>query len=439
MGKIRKMSSTKTTIETIDGWRRFFFVIYLFVFIFMRYTKFLFLSRISFKKYLVFFKRLLLFYKRLIHNKYIRVNGLYKMQLYLPAFPARSFFHAIEKFLRDGEPMPITVVFSITKACTYRCPHCYQKYDTGADLTLGQLIKMAKVMQNIGVAMMDIEGGEPLIRFDRLLELIRNIDDRTEVWINTNGYGLTDEKARLMKEADVFGVMISLHHWDREKFDGFCRVEGAYDTAIKAMKIFNQVGITTAVNCCATEELITSGGLDKIMDIAKEHGCSFVQVIHGKSAGGWIEKDGTVEKDFVQKLCDYHLLYNTNPRYRDYPSISIQVYEESMEVFGCTAGGIDRFYVNAHGEVQPCEFVNVSFGNVQDKGFLPVFMEMRRYFKRPGINWLCCSECKSILEIARKMGKKALPLKREITEDLVKTWDKGEETPLYKSLGLYKT
>lgn len=427
-----------TVLKPVVGFGRVWLTIYMFSYIFVRYFKFLLRGKISFGALIRFFKRLLVFYVRLLHNRWIQVNDVYKFQLYLPAFPSRAFFHAIEKFLREDDPMPITVVYSMTKACKYKCPHCYQRHDKGKDMPMEELVKMAREMQDIGVAMMDIEGGEPLLRLDRLLELVRAIDDRTEVWVNTNGYELTEEMARQMKEAGVFGVMISLHNPDPVQFDKFTGVEGSFDAAVKAFKIFNRVGITGAINCCVSKHLATTGGVEKIMDIARECGCSFVQMIHEKSAGNWIQRDGEFAGVLIEKLREYHVLYNSDPRYRDYPSLSAQVFEESRGVFGCTAGGVDRFYVGHTGEMQPCEFLNVSFGNVQEEGFLPVFKRMRSYFKTPGLNWLCCTECSSIAEETDKMEKPVFPLPRDLTEKLVEKWDKGEDTPIYRELGLYR-
>ena len=63
-----------------------------------------------------------------------------------------------------------------------------------------------------------------------------------------------------------------------------------------------------------------------------------------------------------------------------------------VDEYGCTAGGIERFYVNANGDVQPCEFVNVSFGNVNEEDFNNIYRRMRKYFRDPRTNWICCTE-----------------------------------------------
>lgn len=411
----------------------------LYVHIFLRYTTMLLTMKITLRRYVIFFMRLLTFMKCFAHNKFVSINGEVKIQLYVPAYPSPAFFHAIEKkFLETDEPGPLTVVFSMTKACTYKCPHCYQRHDTGKDLHIDRLIETAREMQDIGVSMMDIEGGEPLIQFDRLYSLLKNIDHRTEKWVNTTGHSLSRRTAELMKEAGVFGVMISLHSPDPSEYEEFTGIPGSFQVALDAMRMFRETGITTAINCCMSPERLEGGALDRIMDIARNEGCSFIQVIHEKSAGAWIEKASDIQENFMTRLREYHVNYNTNPALASYPSLSVQVFEESRELFGCTAGGIDRFYLNAHGEVQPCEFLNVSFGNVSINGFGPVFRRMRNSFSRPGVNWLCCTEAKSIEANAMdEKGHRRFPVPRKITENIVSKWNKGDSTPLYDDLGLY--
>jgi MoaA/NifB/PqqE/SkfB family radical SAM enzyme len=295
-------------------------------------------------------------------------------------------------------------------------------------------------MEDIGVTMFDIEGGEPLLKFDRLLDLLSAFDGKREIWVNTTGHLLTPEKARRLKKAGVFGVMISLHTPDPESYDRFTGLPGSFQIAADAARLFNEVGITVALNSCPTTELVENGGLDRIMQIAQEWRCSFVQVIHGKSAGAWLGKQDEMIKarEKIESLRRFHLLHNSPGTFAEATSASVQVYEESPHHFGCTAGGVDRFYLNANGEVQPCEFLNVSFGNIQQEDFKIIFARMRRFFRQPGTAWLCATEAASIHRTLQENGLTTTPVPWHLTEKLVPTWNKGKPTRLYDRMGLYK-
>ena len=425
----------------ITGYKKFIFFQYLKLYVFLRYTKYLLYGKINLKQYMVFLKRALLFLDTVKINKIVKTLGVYKMHLYFPAFPTPAFLLALDKFLvlkkDDLNPYPVSVLLSIGKGCGYNCKHCYQRFDKREELPLEDLKKLVKQLIELKISFINIEGGEPLVKFNRLIEVMKVINNKAEVWVNTTGFNLTEEKARKMKEAGVFGVMISLHNWNKEKHDEFTGGLGSFDNAIFALKLFKKVGISTVINCVGTQELLKDDGFDKIMQIAKETGCSMVQLIHEKPAGAWIGKKGVLQKDYLKKLYNYHLTYNLDKRYKDYPAVSSQVYEEAKNNFGCTSGGIERFYVNGNGDVQPCEFVGVSFGNIREENFLEIYKGMRKIFDKPRTKWLCCFENEKIKKELQKHKTKLTPLSKEKSKKIIDSFDFGEETPVYKKMRLY--
>jgi len=398
---------------------------------------FLFLKgEITFKQYLIFIKRIFILAKVFSFNKAVKIGNTYKIHLYLPAFPTPAFYKALSKFLLLGEDtFPTSVVFSMTKACGYKCKHCYQKNDAGEDLPLDKLIELSKDIQDIGTSMFDVEGGEPLLQFERLLALIRSFDQEREVWINTTGHTLSLAKAVKLKEAGLYGVMVSLHHWLPEKHDEFVEFEGAFEIACEAIRIFHAACVATVINCCPSAEMINESGIEKIMALAADLKVSFVQVIHQKPAGGWLGRPNTMmDEEFLNNLCARHVEINKGKKFKHWPSLSMQVFEASSVAFGCTAGGVERFYVNAHGEVQPCEFLNLSCGNVREEEFKKIFRRMRTQFKKPGMNWLCNTESCAISQCIDQSKLSSLPVKGRAAQVIMNSFNKGKEVPLYKKM-----
>jgi len=387
---------------------------------------------------LVFLYRACLFLKAVSHSKVVARGGRYKLHLYIPAYPTAAFFHTLKKLTRS-DPGPVTVVLSMTRACNYKCSHCYQQKDRGKDIEIDRLISSAQAMQELGVSLFDIEGGEPLLRFDRLLDLMGVLDRRAEIWINTTGAGLTREKVSALKEAGLFGVMVSLHAPDPETHDAFTGVDGAFDTASAALRLFHEQSIFTAINCCPSLEMVAGGGLERIFDLGRDLQTGFVQVIHGKASGGWLGRKDEISgsKAHIEKLCSLHLAYNRERALLDHPSVSAQVFEEGQDLFGCTAGGVDRFYLGADGEVQPCEFLNISFGNVNQEEFETIFKRMRSFFQTPGCDWLCCTQAEFIHDYWEEHGLQKTPIPWEHTQAFIRSWDRGRETELYRKLGIY--
>lgn len=390
-------------------------------------------------EYLRFLRRALSLLMLFRHNKVVRVFNGYKLHLYLPAYPSRAFFYALESKLLKHPPGPTTVVFSMTKACTYRCKHCYQKNDKGEDLDEALMISTALKARDAGVAMFDIEGGEPFVRFARLFKLVEALDDRCEIWVNTTGAGVEDGMIERLKDVGMFGLMVSIHSPDASVHDEFTGIPGSFQTACAILENCRQLGLVTAFNTVLSEGEVKAGGIHRIMDLARDLKCDYVQLIHPKPAGVWLgrKKDMQTDQGVIQMARAEHRRYNSREK-RDYPSLAAQVFEEAEHVLGCTAGAIDRFYIGASGEVQPCEFLNISFGNVNKEPFEEIYERMRSIFPEPCSDWLCCTQADAIGEIFKSRNGSDTPLPWSETKHLVQNWRRGKKTPVYEKLGIYK-
>lgn len=389
--------------------------------------------------YLRFLRRALLLLLVFRHNKVVRVFNGYKLHLYLPAYPSPAFFYAIESKLLRTPPGATTIVFSMTKACSYRCEHCYQRRDAAADLDEDRMLDTARAVRDSGVAMFDIEGGEPFLRFPRLLRLVRALDERCEIWVNTTGAhvkpGMLDE----LKAAGLFGIMASIHSADPAAHDAFTGVPGSFDAACEIIRACRAMDRVAALNSVLSEADIRSGGLARLMDLARRLDCDYVQLIHPKPAGVWLGRTEGMQREraLIESAQRAHVLYNSGAR-RAYPALAAQVFEERRDVLGCTAGAVDRYYVGAGGEVQPCEFLNLSFGNVNEEPFATIYERMRSYFRTPCCDWLCCTQAEAIHELFQEHGLKQTPLPWPVTRKLVERWDRGQPTPIYERLGIYR-
>jgi MoaA/NifB/PqqE/SkfB family radical SAM enzyme len=188
-------------------------------------------------------------------------------------------------------------------------------------------------------------------------------------------------------------------------------------------------------NVCLTREGLHSGEFERIMDRAREYGAAIVQLIKPKPAGGWIDSgyEPLDESDITQMSAVVNH-YNFAPSRRDYPPISAQIHEESPEMFGCTAGGVDRFYINAKGDVQPCEFLNLSFGSIREEPFDTIYDRMRSVFHPPGERMLCEAYSPEVARLMKAEQVAALPLDPQRSARVYRAWDRGCRTELYRRI-----
>jgi MoaA/NifB/PqqE/SkfB family radical SAM enzyme len=400
--------------------------------VFIHYLPMLLKGEISFERFIAFMRRMSFFLSKVRHNKFIEFNGGVRFDFYIPTYPSKAFFTATDKFRCFSGKFPcMNVLLSVTSACMHKCEYCYQKRDIGKDMDLDLLIKTTRELQDMGIALFSVEGGEPFLRYDRLKALCDAIDDRSEIWVNSTGWGMTPERLR---ELRIAAVTFSLHNPDPEIFNRFMGHEEAWNHLQNGIKACHEAGVPVTFNTCLMKEAFRDGTFESVMDFAKDHGALMVQLIKPKPAGGWLEKDEPMFSDEDMEFVKNKIhMYNKDKRYEAYPAVTAQIIEEQPDVFGCTAGGTDRFYINAKGDVQPCEFLNISFGNIANENFEVIYDRMRKCFETPGECILCEQSAKQIADLYAQHNLNSLPLSPELSKQVYENWNRGAPTDLYET------
>ncbi|MBN1577790.1 MAG: radical SAM protein [Chitinispirillaceae bacterium] len=428
-------------VRNIYGFRRRLFNLYIRIVVFLYISSITIRGKIALRNYRRVLGRLEYFLRRMRENKFVSIDGRVRIGLYIPGVPSNAFKAACDKFTVFNDKLPCTTVLvSVTSACVFKCPHCYQKHDRGKDVEIGKLVETVKAMRRHGVAFFNIEGGEPFLAYDRLRAVCEAIGDLSEIWVNSTGFGMSIEKLRELKRRGVTAIMFPLHHGTPEAMNRFMDSDKAWDAIHRGIAMCHETGMPAALNMCLSRDQFFNGEFEACMEEAKRLQAAIIQIIKPKPAGGWLDGGAPDFSDEdLRQVRQKVLMYNHDPRHRDYPAISAQIMEEDAALFGCTCGGTDRYYLNAKGDVQPCEFLNISFGNINEEPFDVIYCRMREAFRVPRTAWLCEKYAGSIAATYRDRGLDALPLTKELSEQLSAGWDRGAPTPLYAVLEGRKT
>jgi len=225
-------------IRNVSGVQKVLFNLRVKVRVFFHFAPEILRGNISIKQFAKFLKRLLIFMSKMQHNKFVRIGDKTRIDLYVPGFPSNAFYTACKKFMTFGQKLPCaTALISVTSACKYRCKHCYQRHDVGKDIDIEVLMDITRKLQNMGIAFFNIEGGEPFGTYERLKKVCEVIDDRSEIWINSTGFGITKEKLLELKQLNVTAIMFSLHSAIPEEFNSFMGNDDAWNTMHKAIEV----------------------------------------------------------------------------------------------------------------------------------------------------------------------------------------------------------
>lgn len=295
--------------------------------------------------------------------RYLKVDGKYQFGIFFPAFRSNLFnrFIQTEFYHTSGlHTQPVnrmqSVYLAITNTCPLKCEHCFEwnNLNRGETFTTDELKELISSFQEEGCTQFHFTGGEPLVKMERLEELIRHASPLSECWVLTSGLNLTPEHAIRLKKAGARGVFISLDHHDRERHNMFRGSEHAFDWAMQAAQNANQAKLVTAFTICMTRDFITEKNLMEYAELAKNCGVSFVQVLEPKALGHYEGKDVTLSKEHTNLLGEIYLKINFDPQFRDYPVFVYHGYYHRK--MGCYSGGNRSLYVDSAGYINACPF-----------------------------------------------------------------------------------
>jgi pseudo-rSAM protein/SPASM domain protein len=182
-----------------------------------------------------------------------------------------------EGHVKSNSPI---VVWNMTNKCNLKCLHCYAEATTHraeGELTTEEAKKFIDDVAEYNCPVLLFSGGEPFIRKD-LFELAKYAKAKgLRPVISTNGTLITEEKARLAKEAGIMYIGVSLDGL-QEVNDHFRGVPGAFEKAIEGMKNCLKVGQKTGLRFTITKH--NQKDLEGVLIKLKEIGVSRCCVYH---------------------------------------------------------------------------------------------------------------------------------------------------------------
>ena len=318
----------------------------------------------------------------LAHEKVIPFRGRYVLNTHFPPYPGPAFDTMVGNFDdvgEEGSRRLFSVTLAVTNRCMYRCWHCYNAGRSGKDVPLSSLKEIIARIQDLGAANVTLSGGEPLLR-DDLEEIVRSFDERTSLTLNTTGWGLTAERAEVLRDAGLFAVGVSVDSRSPDEHDRLRGHEGAFDTALGALRTASDHGLYPYIISVATREFLEPTRFRSFMRFAADAGALEVHLLE-PSATGKLAGRGhvTLAEKERRRIIGYQKETAEDP---SLPILSTFTYLESSSAFGCGAG-LTHLYIDGSGEVCPCNLVPLSFGNATREPLDTILDRMARHFGKP--------------------------------------------------------
>lgn len=263
---------------------------------------------------------------------------------------------------------PITINWTLTFRCNFSCKHCYSRVEKAGELTTGEVKSIMDKVARYKVPFINFGGGEPLLRKD-LFELTAYATKLGfNVSMNTNGFLMTREKARLARESGFKTVGISLDSADATVHDEFRKTPGSHERAVAAAKYLVAEGVRLTVSSVICR--INHNEFEDLVRQARDLGAEQISLHNYKCTGlGMTNKD---ELDltpaewmkFYMKAIEVKAKEDGIRISLDDPiTASIHKAKDKPIVKGSTCGKLS-LNIRANGDVTPCGFIPVTIGNL---------------------------------------------------------------------------
>ncbi len=290
------------------------------------------------------------------------------------------------------------VAWETTRKCILNCKHCRggalnKEYE--GELTTSEGKKLLKSIASCGRTVMIFTGGEPMSRPD-IYELISYAKECDLIpVISPCGHLVTPDTVKKLQDAGAMAMSISLDGADSHSHDDFRGEEGAFNTAINAIKYAVAANFRTQINCTVSK--LNVADLGKIHDLAISLGVQALDYFFLVPTGRG-EQLKKLEIDSVQYEEALNFINDLNkkspldirvtcaPHYARVQQQSIAkeqansgtVSEEALTARGCL-GGKGFAFISHTGIVQPCGFFNRVCGDLRQENydFKKIYLESK--------------------------------------------------------------
>jgi MoaA/NifB/PqqE/SkfB family radical SAM enzyme len=264
------------------------------------------------------------------------------------------------KFQREnGLPAPTAIALSPTMRCNLSCTGCYARdYPTDNELPLPTIHRLLSSAERMGVFLLVITGGEPLMR-EGILDVFQS-HRRLLFLLITNGTLLDKPAAGKISRSGNVVPVISLEGW-REHTDAR-RGVGVHDQVERAMRYLQEEGVIFGFSATVASDNFETLTSDRFMDQMARRGCAlgfYTEYVPIGTAAQWeLVLKREEQKRFQRRIEQLR---------REKPMMLVHLPDD--EYWGdnkCRAVINGSVHINAEGYIEPCPFAHIASDNIKE-------------------------------------------------------------------------
>lgn len=259
----------------------------------------------------------------------------------------------------DHITVPPILIISVTNDCNLICKGCYacaQHRVKEDEMTIDDIDRIVKEGIDLGVSIVLIAGGEPLVK-ENILNIPKKYKDTLFVMF-TNGLLIDDHMRNEIKNIKNLIPILSLE--GDEKATDERRGDGVYKNVIGVMENLDTDKIIFGTSITLTREnynLITRP--EYLMGL-KKIGCRIVFLIE------YVPSNGEMDLCLTKKQ-KKDLIGQIKHIQKEYGIFAIALPGDQAQFGGCLAAARGFVHISSTGNIEACPFTPISDSNLKEK------------------------------------------------------------------------
>jgi len=274
----------------------------------------------------------------------------------------RSFHFYVSKNNGEMGTKVRGIDVNFSNKCNFKCKHCFTRSPLGdhaaEELSIDKIGDIANQADALGIFEFDLQGGELLLRSDKLFEVINAIKpQRFYLYLTTNGYFLDEAMAKRLAKAGVSRVSVSIDSSDEKTHDEFRGCAGAFKRAIEALKHVKNAGMSPYLNITVGHYNANSEDIEKLCRYSKDQEYTTLLNVAVPSGRWQNMSEVMVDRGDIAHLIELRKKYKNILRDIWNP------FDKSCEMLlGCNC--VNRTYITPRGDVLACPYLHIKIGNI---------------------------------------------------------------------------
>ena len=278
-----------------------------------------------------------------------------------------------DKFARKLRDIRI----SVTDRCNFRCTYCmpkeiynsnYNFFKKSEILSFEEIIRITKILASFGVKKVRLTGGEPLLRnnIHLLIDELTKINGVKDISMTTNGVLLSKKRAKLLREAGLNRLTVSLDSLDPEKFHKISGSKYLPKDVLKGIENAKYSGFDNIKINTVVKKNINERDILPMLDYFKDSGCivRFIEFMDVGNVNLWNKNDVLTLNDITSIISEK---YAIAPLESNYKSEVAKRWSYEGGEFGIISsiskpfcGNCSRVRLTAEGKLFTCLFASNS-------------------------------------------------------------------------------